>query len=58
MREETNLSYLTAFYYTAAALLLLTTVFAALNHSWGVAIGSFILGSVLFGYLARRPKDS
>jgi hypothetical protein len=35
MREETNLSYLTAFYYTAAALLLLTTVFAALNHSWG-----------------------
>lgn len=32
MREETNLSYLT---YTVAALLLLTTVFAALNHSWG-----------------------
>ena len=59
MKDETNLSYLSAFYYTAAVLLLLTAVFAAASHSWGMAVGCFIFGSVLFGYRvlgAKTPK--
>jgi hypothetical protein len=35
MTEETDLSYLSAFYYTATVLFILTAVFAALSHSWG-----------------------
>ncbi len=35
-REDgTDLSYLSAFYYAAAVLFILTAVFAALSHSWG-----------------------
>jgi hypothetical protein len=58
MRGETDLSYLSAFYYTAAVLLLLTSVFAAVGRSWGMAAGYFILGSVLFSYrvLASRAR--
>ncbi len=44
MKDQTDLSYLSAFYYTGAFLLLLTSVFAALSHSWGMAAACFILG--------------
>ena len=50
MQDETNLSYLSAFYYTAAVLLILTGVFAAVSHSWWMAAACFFSGSVLFGY--------
>lgn len=50
MKDETDVSYLSAFYYTAAVLLLLTSVFAAVSHSWKMAAMCFILGSVLFSY--------
>jgi Na+/H+-translocating membrane pyrophosphatase len=53
MKEETDLSYLSAFYYTAAVLLILMSVFAAMSQSWWMAGACFILGSVLFGYRAR-----
>lgn len=56
MKDEKDLSYLSAFYYTAAVLLLLTAVFAAASHSWGMALGCFILGSVLFGYRVLGSK--
>lgn len=58
MKGETDLSYLSAFYYTGAFLLLLTSVFAALSQSWGMAAACFILGSVLFSYriLASRKQ--
>jgi hypothetical protein len=56
MECENDLSYLSAFYYTAAVLLILTAVFAALSHSWGMAAACFILGSVLFGYRAVTSK--
>jgi len=56
MKTQTDLSYLSAFYYTTAALLILTGVFAALSHSWGMAALWFVLGSVLFSYLVARSK--
>lgn len=56
MNGETDLSYLSAFYYTAAVLLLITSVFAAFSHSWGMAAACFILGSVLIGYRVRGSK--
>jgi hypothetical protein len=59
MKEETNLSYLSAFYYTGAVLLILTAVFAGMSQSWWVAGACFIFGSVLFGYRAmgNRKRD-
>jgi len=59
MNSETDLSYLSAFYYTAAVLLLLTSVFAAFSRSWGMSAICFILGSVLFSYrvLAGKKKN-
>ena len=56
MKGETNVSYLSAFYYTAAVLLLLTSVFAAFSRSWGMAAICFILGSVLFSYRVLAGK--
>lgn len=56
MKGETDLSYLSAFYYTAAGLLLLTSVFAAFSRSWGIAAVCFILGSVLFSYRVQASK--
>jgi hypothetical protein len=56
MKEETDLSYLSAFYYTAAGLLVLAGVFAALSHSWGMAATWSILGIVLFSYHSRNSK--
>lgn len=56
MKGETDLSYLSAFYYTGAFLLLVTSVFAAISHSWGMAAACFILGSVLFGYRILASK--
>ena len=58
MKGETDLSCLSAFYYTAAALLLLTSVFAAFSRSWGMAGICFILGSVLFSYRVLASKTS
>jgi len=59
MNSEADLSYLSAFYYTAAVLLLLTSVFAAFSRSWGMSAICFILGSVLFSYrvLAGKKKN-
>lgn len=56
MPDETDLSYLSAFYYTAAVLLLLTGMFAAVSHNWGIATMCFILGSVLFSYRVLASK--
>jgi hypothetical protein len=56
VKGETDLSYLSAFYYTAAVLLLLTSVFAAVSHSWAMAAGCFIFGSVLFSYRVLASK--
>ena len=56
MKGETDLSYLSAFYYTAGALLLITSVFAAVSHSWGMAAICFILGCVLFSYRVLGSK--
>lgn len=56
MKEETNLSYLSAFYYVAAVLLILTAAFAAMSGNWGIAAACFILGSVLFGYRTWSSK--
>jgi hypothetical protein len=58
MKGETDLSYLSAFYYTAAVLLLLTSVFAAFSRSWGMAGVCFILGSVLFSYRILTSKTN
>jgi hypothetical protein len=58
MKEETNVSYLAAFYYTGAVLLLLTGVFAGLSQSWGMAAGSFILGVVLLSYRSVVTRNS
>ena len=58
MKEETDLSYLSAFYYVGAVLLILTSVFAAISGNWGMAGTCFILGSVLFGYRAWISKRS
>jgi hypothetical protein len=57
MTDAKDLSYLTALYYTAAVLLILTAVFAAVSKSWGMSGMCFILGSVLLGYLWRGSKD-
>jgi hypothetical protein len=57
MTDAKDLSYLTALYYTAAVLLILTAVFAAVSKSWGMAGTCFILGSVLLGYLVRGSKE-
>jgi len=50
MKGETNVSYLSAMYYTAAFLLVLTGVFAALSRSYGMATVWFILGIGLFAF--------
>ena len=50
MEDEKDLSYLSAMYYTAAALFLLMAVFSALSRSWAMAGIWFSLGAVLFGY--------
>jgi hypothetical protein len=57
LKGETDLSYLSAFYYTAAVLLLLTSVFAAFNRSWAMAAVCFILGSVLISYRVLAGKS-
>jgi len=57
MKDSRDLSYLTALYYTAAVLLILTAVFAAVSKSWGMAGVCFILGSVLLGYHVRGSKE-
>jgi hypothetical protein len=56
MTDAKDLSYLTALYYTAAVLLILTAVFAAVSKSWGMAGVCLILGSTLLGYVARGSK--
>ena len=56
MKGETDLSYLSAFHYTGAFLLLVTGVFAAISRSWGMAATCFILGSVLFSYRILASK--
>ena len=57
MTNAKDLSYLTVLYYTAAVLLILTAVFAAVSKSWGMAGVCLILGSTLLGYLVRGPKN-
>jgi hypothetical protein len=42
---ETDLSYLSALHYTAAALLALTAGFAAGSGSWRMEVKRFILGA-------------
>jgi len=57
MKDSRDLSYLTALYYTAAVLLILTAVFAMVSKSWAMAGICFILGSVLLGYLVQGSKE-
>lgn len=56
MKGETNVSYLAAMYYTAAFLLVLTGVFAALSRSYRMAALWFILGIGLFAYRLFTPN--
>lgn len=56
MKGESNVSYLSAMYYTAAFLLVLTGVFAALSRSYGVAAVWFILGLGLFAFRLFTSK--
>jgi hypothetical protein len=56
MKNETNVSYLAAMYYTAAFLLALTGVFAALSHSYAMAAVWFILGLGLFTFRLFSSK--
>lgn len=57
MTTETDVSYLSAMYYTAAVLLMLTAVFSALSHSGGIAAIWFILGAGLFVYRLRSSRQ-
>jgi hypothetical protein len=56
MKGDKDLSYLSAMYYTAAALFLLTSVFSALSRSWAMAGVWFSLGAVLFSYRFLTSK--
>jgi Flp pilus assembly protein TadB len=58
MSNGTDVTYLAAFYYTASVLLVLTSVFAAINRSWIVAGACFILGMSLFSYRVRSSRKS
>ncbi len=48
MKAETNISYLSAMYYTAGVLLILTALFSALGHDWALAAVWFALGIAIF----------
>jgi len=57
-KGETDLSYLSAFYYNSAVLLLITSVFAALSHSWGMAATCFIWEAFSISYRVRARKNA
>jgi len=50
MKGETDLSYLSAMFYTAAVLLALAGVFAAVDHNYGMAGVWFLMGIAIFAY--------
>ena len=50
MKGETEVSYLAAMFYTAAVLLVLAGVFAAVSHSYGMAGMWFLMGIAIFAY--------
>lgn len=56
MKGETNVSYLSAMYYTAAFLLVVTGVFAALSHSYRMAAVWLVLGIGLFAFRLLTPN--
>jgi hypothetical protein len=57
MKKETDVSYLSAMYYTAAALLVLSALFSALGHNYTLAAVWFLLGAGLFAFqLASSRK--
>jgi len=56
VKDDSEVSYLSAFYYTAAVLLFLTGLFASLSHSWGMAAACLVSGSVLFSYRVLASK--
>lgn len=56
MKGETDLSYLSAMYYTAAVLLVLTGAFATMAHSFGMAAIWSFLGFGLFAIRFFRSK--
>jgi uncharacterized membrane protein YgdD (TMEM256/DUF423 family) len=56
MKSETDLSYLAAMFYTAAALLVLAGVFAAVDHNYRMAGIWFILGITIFAYRWSTSK--
>ena len=59
MRGETEVSYLAAMIYTAAALLVLAGVFAAVSRSYRMAAIWVIVGVALFAYrwfTAKTPE--
>jgi hypothetical protein len=58
MKDDKDLSYMSAMYYTAAALFLLTAVFSALSRSWAMTGVWFSLGAVLFGYRFLTSKKT
>ena len=57
-KKETDLSYLSAMYYTAAALLLVCALFSALTHDYRLSILWLILGIGLFAYRLRSSKKN
>jgi hypothetical protein len=60
MKQETDLSYLSAMYYTAAALLVLTAAFAGLSHNYVLAAVWFLLGAGIFAFrlVTSRKRDN
>jgi hypothetical protein len=59
MKGETDVSYLSAMFYTAAVLLVLAGVFAAVSRNYGMAGVWFVLGIAIFAYrwfTSRTPE--
>jgi hypothetical protein len=58
MTQETEVSYLSAMYYTAGALLILSAVFSLVGHNYRWAALWFTLGAGLFVFrlvTSRKP---
>lgn len=58
MKQETEVSYLSAMYYTAAVLLVLSAVFSLVGHNYKWAALWFTLGAGFFLFrlvTSRKP---
>lgn len=59
MQNETEASYLSAMYYTAAVLLVFSAIFSAAGHNYRLAALWFSLGAgfFLFRLVTSRKPD-